>query len=934
MKQTIRFKGLSLNRDELLAEHGELSLCGNLELHDGALRPSLLSGSSLAGGNVIKTTLSATVHDVVITEEVICKLLFVHVTPSYKHYISVASSATVGITRLCWSVDDGSSWTTTQISGFDASGIRSISAVGNTLCIMKPDGLHYIICKNTLNSWSYTYLGQQPPFFELQFNLKKADNSDNTERTAISTGGLGDGVVPEELRTSVTEKVMALVNKRIDKITGDGVFYAPFLIRYCYRLYDGSMVMHSSPVLLFPCLKHPVMNSGEYLDDSDRPNVGVDVVGVAVFVEGCELQAKRLSDNTLIDSLQNWSDIVKSVDIFITPQFSRIDTSKQIETFSKYYEDNIPSIIDGKEEDIADAFYATYYGSSFRTNLYGFDLPEYSESEYFDRIKNASSFFKLASFPVETLASDFDAVTFEDLEFDKNKFRYITTQEQMKDDYKTHNLLMPNGANGGGMYVYNHRLNVYNISEKLFAGFSPLIMFPYFDPTYLSDGGVECSGIDTYVQTNDGLRKLSLDAPTGTSWALPSWYVRNGYCFYPDSRAIQMDFNTLVDGYTVIISRPLTSAAALNGALSFMNNDTAKDVGASLVDDVVPMPNKIYTSRADNPFYFPNLPDESGINSVGTGEIIGIAAVTRALSQGQVGDHDLAVFATDGIWVLKVSTTGTYRDLHNISREVCINQDSICQLDQSIFFATSRSLSRFVESDVISASEVLDGPYFDIKSKMKLLYDYFGDAGTQQSPNPNYDEAIKKLMDFHVSLETYFKAGRVIYDFILYRILILSEDTSAASVALVYSIRDGAWSTLYLPAINAAVNSYPSPYIQYDDGSVVCLDKPYEYIPEQGVTPTPTKGLIVTRTLSFSDTMDVLRGFRQYTDAATIPLMFFYGSNDQRNWRYIGQTEREFYNYLPGHPYRFFRIGIFMNMYPSEEYQAMELEVVNKYAKL
>ena len=48
MQQSIRYKGLSLTPDEMAVENGALSLCGNLELHDGALRPAIVSGTPLS----------------------------------------------------------------------------------------------------------------------------------------------------------------------------------------------------------------------------------------------------------------------------------------------------------------------------------------------------------------------------------------------------------------------------------------------------------------------------------------------------------------------------------------------------------------------------------------------------------------------------------------------------------------------------------------------------------------------------------------------------------------------------------------------------------------------------------------------------------------------------------------------------------------------
>ena len=75
MQQSIRYKGLSLTPDEMAVENGALSLCGNLELHDGALRPAIVAGTSLASALYIGNSAS------------IATLLYIHETGSYKHLV-------------------------------------------------------------------------------------------------------------------------------------------------------------------------------------------------------------------------------------------------------------------------------------------------------------------------------------------------------------------------------------------------------------------------------------------------------------------------------------------------------------------------------------------------------------------------------------------------------------------------------------------------------------------------------------------------------------------------------------------------------------------------------------------------------------------------------------------------------------------------------
>ena len=62
----------------------------------------------------------------------------------------------------------------------------------------------------------------------------------------------GDAVadVKLEKQAEITESIWALINRTNSLIAKNGRFYANFMVRYCYRLYDGSTILHSAPVLM------------------------------------------------------------------------------------------------------------------------------------------------------------------------------------------------------------------------------------------------------------------------------------------------------------------------------------------------------------------------------------------------------------------------------------------------------------------------------------------------------------------------------------------------------------------------------------------------------------------------------------------------------------------------------------------------------------
>lgn len=512
----------------------------------------------------------------------------------------------------------------------------------------------------------------------------------------------------------------------------------------------------------------------------------------------------------------------------------------------------------------------------------------------------------------------------------------------MKDDYKTHNSLF---AQGG--YVYNHRLNLYGMKEKLFQGFSGFVMLPglyslTFDTNY-QELRYKIQKIVVSLNTTSGTKYVESSDKFFSRQDIDVFMICNLVKFYPDSRAEKMAiFCKDYSDNDVIFVFPLEQCEELNGAMHMgdftdiflagnFEEQYKVDKFDYTVDDVVELSNKIYTSESDNAFYFPL----NGINTVGIGTIQGIASTTRALSQGQFGQYPLMAFSTDGIWAMEVSSKGTYSSIHPISREVCSNPKSITQLDQSVLFATNRSISRIAESQVVSMSDVLDGPGFNISGTLGKFLNFFNDTEEDSDTVKSTKAQMRQLIDFTSSPIEFFQRCQVIYDYKNSRIFCLdvtqtSKTSTADTVALCYSIKDNAWSTFLIQNVLTAINSYPHPYIQYRDGSVMVLDKGYDY-----EDTTEYHGIIVTRTLKFDEdnVPDSITGYIHSLTSGSIPIMWLYGSNDNQNWHYIGRLGGMKSSYMATHSYRFFRIALYLKMKSMNQYFATRLEIIRRFSK-
>lgn len=972
MQQSIRYKGLSLTPDEMAVENGALSLCGNLELHDGALRPAILSGTQISEALLVGSTQS------------IATLLYIHETGNYKHLIALqpnaGTDADVSTPSLHWFDEDG---TYMNLLHTFPSGttIQSVNSVGNTLIIIATDGIHYAIFHPDATYGSYQYLGTKPPFLQLSFSIDTQNHYENYDLGGIESKSSSNGFqdcfqqtslscaeafsvvandsfslgeicasIKEERQSDITQSIYALVNRTNNLIARNGRFYANFFVRYCYRMFDNTMIMHSSPVFIpvqvpdsyAVASANLTFNSSDVVGDVLKGKINVKDE-VAFSRQDGDFQSYDIKINKAafyyyprnvsllyslkgeIEELKKWKDVIKSIDVFITPPITNVDTSQKISSLA-IYSPNYGLGISGRAD------HYTYGNNQDKIGYVRVKFPTISADVYKNKLANASSFYKVSSLNVEDLKGCSSIA----LPVDKQAIYEISLQEQMKDDYKSHNSLFSSGS-----YVYNHRLNLYGIHEKLFSGFNRYVMFPNSELLKGESGIVNyhylIKKIVTVLNTSSGTKYVEATCCTSDK-NVDAYMLANLVKFYPDSRATQMVIFALRQETQeeVIYSFPLTPCSELNGAMHM--GDFTKTEEEFLVtsfpytaDTMVELPSKLYTSEADNPFHFPL----NAINTVGIGHIQGIASTTRALSQGQFGQYPLMAFSTDGIWALNVSASGTYSSIHPISREVCSNPKSITQLDQSVLFATNRSLSRIAESQVASMSDVLDGPGFNIVGNLGKFLNFFNDAEGDDDTIKTIKAQMRQLIDFTSSPIDFFQRCQVIYDYKNSRIFCLdvsqlTKEASADTIALCYSIKDEAWSTFLIKNVLTAINSYPHPYIQYRDGSVIVLDSGYDYSDE-----TEYHGIIVTRTLKFDEenAPDAITGYIHSLTSGTVPVMWLYGSNDNQNWHYLGRCGGMKSSYMSSHSYRFFRIALYLKMKSMNQYFATRLEVIRRFNK-
>ena len=777
------------------------------------------------------------------------------------------------------------------------SDIKDVSSIGNTLVLTTGQGLHYILYKDE----GYKNLGTKPPEIVLRFHLeselmkgelfKMDDVSSEVEGNVVT-------IVEADIdRVGVME--LGAVNKLIADATKDNKIVYPCFVRYAYRMYDGtSYIMHSAPILLVPntelapvvCANYP---SG-VTEDGWRAMANVSSIKFSIIDVG----------------ISEWSDVIQSVDIFMSEQISTrnldsivsqikalddTDAGKSMNYgFFSSAGESVKSFGDMAREEVGeDEFFGVLYDDSM------------IRKDYRKIIRDTSNFYKVRSLDIKNLKTGVNLPLFEDETGDSASgvnLSSITLEERLSDDYQTHDVLYADD-----LHVYNGRLNISGVKRGLFEGYGIDAMVADVPST---DASTQFWTVYTHLKKNG----REVVVKNGMGW-LSSFYPL--YLFYPDTDAYKMtimkgmnvpDGSEMVDGYVL----DLTSHTGLNGAVYFNGLNPAPTsifrrlTAPTVTDSVVGVDNKVYTSEINNPFYFPL----AGINTVGSGEIVGVATVTKALSQGQFGQFPLYVFATDGVWAMEVGDDGLYRSIKPISRDVCINGSSITQTDDAVLFVTEKGVMMIDGSNVSCISDMMNGRSFDVDAVSCLA-----DVMVKES----VPEELKGTHDFM----DYAREGRMVYDYPNGRVLLYAPGHDHA---FVFSLSSGTWATLGIGIANS-VTDYPDAYIQVGSGVKNISTR----MDHDGMTAVKT--LIVTRPVKLGDDGYktvyelIARGAMDRSKGAVL----LWGSHDGLEYVLIkGVTGNRIYR-SGGTGYRYFRIGIVGNMIPGESLSMVSVRFRRKY---
>lgn len=190
--------------------------------------------------------------------------------------------------------------------------VTGLEVLGNLVCVVCDEGVEYALWKDG----KYKWLGRFPELVDLRFIASRSFMPIGKYEISLDgLKGMTTGAAHEFQQRLYNCYIKNLYS--IEDEYGSMVFTSPVLVRYAYKLFDGSYVMHSPPVLIMPddvldAYLSPKRNRGllRWVKEMFNSN------GFRIFY--FDIRGYRYISEDMCGILKNWSDIIKGVSIFIS----------------------------------------------------------------------------------------------------------------------------------------------------------------------------------------------------------------------------------------------------------------------------------------------------------------------------------------------------------------------------------------------------------------------------------------------------------------------------------------------------------------------------------------------------------------------------------------------------------------------------------------
>jgi hypothetical protein len=886
------------------------------------------------------------------------RLVFVHQGIGYDNYVELGDDKqTLYIKDEEGNVLYSPSWT-------NKSDVLAVESMGNTLVVSTTTGTEYLVYE--VDNHQYKWLEQRPPMPVIEFRLAK------DEVISAYTNNLDDleyecEFIPErdqvKIYKEVVDEMTSYFKGNVAGLEAEATkrkrFFQPFFVRYALRLKTGDYIMQSPLVLMLPSTNKNPIDAFLLINMMNSSGYDYRIAGSRAYVMLTKLQYKVINDVQFGD----WSEIVSGIDFFISTPIQNYDRDASL---GAAFEENVAYLdkpyggdahvvhYDGNLDLGYGRIYAdgeiqwlpltdTSVPNAFR--LYSWPIESVDGDLIYGDLKRTSLFYKVYSMDFSELEQ---MSTYEDLPIEN--LSNLATLPTLEDDYNSHCAVSPSL-----LQVYNSRLNMANIRQKVFDGFKnafqPQSTNHRYD--YLTNNSLNrIVVLNVYFRIKKNGKVYTVRNQVASILTNASQLDYTTYLYYPDPdcyEAVVYCKIGIVSPMNRYVTIPMKRHEYLNGSYWYddmkclgeyvsENNpsawpDTPPDTSQDMWYEI---PNRFMMSSVGNPWHFP----VGNQFDIGRREIRALSVNAENMDAPQFGQNPIYVFSADGIWTIAINADGTFNKLSYVSGDVLsemkhIGHSPTASAQQVTFFKTDRGIMAIIGSQVKDIGKTMKGRAFNTIAKLLPTYSVFDGIATS-GVESYWLDLIKKTSD-SVSFASFAKTSDLVYDYRNNRLLLLPYAQKTTYI-YVYDIENDFWSKM-LPLVidespaSPAQEEYNSRevrditlYTEFVCAAMVGSKAVFQdaegglwYVGQQideNLDAERKFGFYVSRPLRFgTDDMKTLTRIvhdMQLANNSEKVGMALYGSVDGQDYWQITR--------LKGKSYKFFIIVLYTHIYPSSRY--------------
>lgn len=778
MIKQIQLRGISRSPSDRMSQDGGLDESLNLYIDSAENAPALMPED---------VTASLGLPDDLQADKV-----FVHKTANYENVITIKDGILKAFNK------DSSLISTFPIKGK----VNDVVSLGNTLLILTDASTNYILFKGG----QYVNLGTDIPFPKLhvQANGAGGQKSVTIDLDEIGVPGMYRSFSSAEYGSYLNngqnsdenvQKILSVIGNQKAVIAGElgrqGLFWGPVYIMYGITLYNGTVITTVPELVLRKTNTLPRV-WGLTLESKFEMN-GLNKEFIGDIEAKIEAPAFSLDVSCEEDyDIADWKDLIHSVDVYATlpidtaPDYRRIEVTDVSDTDSTTSGTQTRTatanwgILDEREQVLGNGnFYRIKSYELLRDDENGVVSKLYFnwDSRDFDVTGEA-----LSTSPYQLPSSDVDHIYVDALSVVAKSG--ILFNEQ---------ILLTSAAN-----LITYRGLVATTTGSSNRRYTARLKFT------LSDGGVVYSEPDIQLPSS-GILTFANTKAVSVEMA-----IRRDRKIYTDQYGTDYEIETTYS-YLALPMKPHLSmpcsyaylgmgesfeeyAFEKNGILTIEELQDKIDFNTD-VPHYLSLVNKVLVSSASNPFVYPETKRVTFQSRV-----LGVAIATTALSQGQFGQFPLYVFTEDGVWAMETAADGSFVTSKPLSRDVCINPDSITSIDNAVIFVTAKGVMLLQGSQVVNISPFMNGRHYAIN-----------ESSRERIRRTEFADLIPVLED-STPFMGFMKDASVAYDYQGKRLVFIKKDED---YQYVYHMDTQTWhKTAYGTDLLAPINSYPDCCVQ------------------------------------------------------------------------------------------------------------------------